>query len=178
MQATAPSVLTAEDDPVTRADLRLVLEDAGFDVVADARDGVEVVELARAHRPDVILLDLGLPGIDGIEASQRILAERRVPIVALTGRSEALAHEALAAGASSYVRKPFQGAEVVDAVVGALTTHRARDTDELRTTSLRALEALVDLLGYPTEWAAEVERSAWESGHVWRAVDSRGDRTT
>ena len=56
-RATA-TVLTVDDDPIVRADLRLVLEDAGFDVCEDARDGVEAVELARLHQPDVIVLDL------------------------------------------------------------------------------------------------------------------------
>ena len=70
MQALATaSVLTVEDDPIVRADLRLILEDAGFDVCADARDGVEAVELARQHRPDLILMDLNLPGLDGVEAT-------------------------------------------------------------------------------------------------------------
>ena len=88
--AAAPtSVLTVEDDPIIRADLRLVLETAGFDVCPDARDGVEAIELAREHEPDVILLDLGLPRLGGVEATRRILAHRDVPIVALTGMSGA-----------------------------------------------------------------------------------------
>ena len=75
-----PKVLTAEDDPIVRADLRLILTDAGFDVVPDARDGIEAVDLAREHRPDVILLDPHLPNADGVHA----LEERDVPIVSLT----------------------------------------------------------------------------------------------
>jgi response regulator RpfG family c-di-GMP phosphodiesterase len=63
---TTARVLTVEDDPIVRADLRLILEDAGFDV-ADARDGIEAVELARTHRPDLILIDLSLPPIDGVD---------------------------------------------------------------------------------------------------------------
>ncbi len=84
-RSAAATVLTVDDDPIVRADLRLVLEDAGFDVCEDARDGVEAVELARIHRPDVIVLDLALPRLDGVEATRRILDEREVPIVALTG---------------------------------------------------------------------------------------------
>ena len=68
------TVLTVEDDPVTRADLRVVLEDAGFTVVPDARDGLEALELARRHEPDVVLLDLGLPRLGGVEAVRRLLA--------------------------------------------------------------------------------------------------------
>ena len=168
-------MLTVEDDPITRADLRLVLEDAGYDVVADARDGVEAVELARQHKPDVIVLDLGLPRLDGVQATQSILAERSVPIVALTGRSKDLVEQALDAGASSYVLKPFGTAQVVEAVSLALTRHRERELRGLRTESLRSLESLVGLLGYPVDWAAELEQRAWDKGHVWHIVDTPSD---
>lgn len=177
MSARAASVLTVEDDPITRADLRLVLEDAGFNVVADARDGVEAIELAREHRPDVIVLDLGLPRLDGVQATQSILAERSVPIVALTGRSKDLVEQALDAGASSYVLKPFGTEQVVEAVSAALARHREREGRELRTESLRSLESLVGLLGYPVDWAAELEQRAWDNGHVWRIVDTPSDPT-
>lgn len=176
MQAAA-SVLTVEDNPITRTELRLVLEDAGFDVVADARDGVEAVELAREHRPDVIVLDLGLPGIDGVEATEQILAERRVPIIALTGLSRTLAQRAVEAGAASYLLKPFGTAQVVEAVSHALVAHREREARELRAESLRSLESLVRLVGYPAEWAVELERQAWDRGHVWRLTDAPSDRT-
>src|SRR5438874_549934 len=83
--AALPRILTVEDDPIVRADLRLILEDNGFDVCAGARDGLEAVELAREHAPDVVLIDLNLPRLDGVEATRRILDERAVPIVALTG---------------------------------------------------------------------------------------------
>jgi two-component system, response regulator PdtaR len=165
MPGIAASVLTVEDNPIIRANLRLVLEDAGFTVVADARDGVEAVELARKHQPDVILLDLGLPRLDGVEATSQILAERSVPIVALTGRAGSLAEKALDAGAVSYVLKPYTEAELVDAVRLAFDE---RDVSDTRAASRRALETLVGLLGYPREWAAELEQQAWDRGHVWR----------
>ena len=116
--------LTVDDDPIVRADLRLVLEDAGYSVCDDARDGVEAVELARTQRPDVIVLDLALPAPgrrrgDAAGSSE----ERDVPIVALTGyASEAggIAAQALEAGAVSVVRKPFSETAVVGAVRDAL----------------------------------------------------------
>ena len=83
--AALPRILTVEDDPIVRADLRLILEDNGFDVCAGARDGLEAVELAREHAPDLVLIDLNLPRLDGVEATRRILDERAVPVVALTG---------------------------------------------------------------------------------------------
>src|SRR5262245_41521829 len=98
--ASVATVLAVEDDPIVRHDLRLVLEDAGF-AVTDAQDGAEAIELARRHEPDAILLDLALPRLDGVEAARQILAERDVPIVALTGRSRELARQAVEAGVTS-----------------------------------------------------------------------------
>jgi len=117
--ATA-SVLTVEDDPIVRADLRLILEDAGFDVVPDARDGVEAVELAREHRPDLILIDLNLPGLDGVEATRQILSERAVPIVALTGHRTGIVERALEAGAVAHVLKPFDESHLVGTITDVL----------------------------------------------------------
>src|SRR5690349_9506654 len=117
MSLAAPTtVLTVEDDPIIRADLRLVLETAGFAVCPDARDGVEAVKLAREHEPDVILLDLGLPRLGGVDATRLILADRDVPIVALTGMSGSLVDEAMDAGVISVVRKPFADGAVVHAL--------------------------------------------------------------
>lgn len=159
--ATATSVLTVEDDPIVRAELRLVLEDAGFDVPAGACDGIEAVALARLHEPDAILLDLGLPRLDGVETARRILAERDVPIVALTGRSRGHAEEAVAAGAVSYVMKPFAEGEVVRALHDALVICERRQ-------SRSAIAGMLELLGYPEDWSDELERQALERGHLWR----------
>jgi len=169
--AALATVLAVEDDPIVRADLRLVLEDAGFEV-ADAKDGVQAVELARSHAPDAIVLDLSLPRLDGVEATRRILAERAVPIVALTGRSVSLAEEALEAGASSYVLKPFEPEEVVGAVLDAIAVH----TDPVRVAreeSRRALARMLGLLGYSEDWAVELEERAFHSGKLWRETSSQ-----
>jgi two-component system, response regulator PdtaR len=126
-----PKVLTAEDDPIVRADLRLILEDAGFDVVPDARDGVEAVDLAREHRPDVILLDLDLPRLDGVQATRQILGERAVPIVALTGHSNSEALERAAdAGATLHVLKPFSEQQLVTTLREAISDHAELEAEE------------------------------------------------
>ena len=146
MQAAAPSVLTLEDDPIVRADLRLALEDAGFDVVAQTSDVAEAVELVREHRPDVVVLrTLG-------ETSERILEDRRVPIVE--------------------VPRPFSSSEVVEAVTGALAAHLEQEIRDTRTTSLRSIESLVENLSFATPTPSELEQSSWERGHVWRRVDA------
>ena len=164
--ASTARVMTVEDDPIVRADLRLVLEDAGFGVCAGARDGIEAVDLARLHAPDVIVLDLGLPRLGGVEATRQILSERDVPIIALTGRSASLAEEAIEAGAVTVLRKPFVERELVDTVTTALAAHTQKLRDESRT----ALATLLELVGYPETWAEDLERRAYESGRLWRQV--------
>jgi len=156
--------MTVEDDPIVRADLRLVLEDAGFGVCADARDGIEAVELARLHTPDLIVLDLGLPRLDGVEATRQILRERDVPIIALTGRSESHAIEAMEAGAVTFLRKPFVERELVDTVTTTLVAHVQKARDESRA----SLAAILELVGYPVDWADDLERRAYETGRVWK----------
>src|SRR2546430_8010148 len=86
-------ILIAEDETIIRLDLRTLLERAGFDVCAEARDGVEAVELARTQRPDLAVLDVKMPNLDGIEAAPRILDEQPMPIVMLTayGQEELVA---------------------------------------------------------------------------------------
>jgi CheY-like chemotaxis protein len=150
VQAVAPSVLTIEDDPVRRADLRLVLEDAGFDVAAQASGVVEALELVRELEPDVIVFDPAHD--DRVEATQLIVAERRVPIVELA--------------------RPFSPTQVVETVGRALAEHHEREIRDTRSSSLRSIESLVDELSFATPEPSELEGKAWERGHVWRRVDA------
>ena len=145
MPAQSPArILTVEDDPIVRADLRLVLEDAGFDVLPDARDGVEAVDHAREHRPDLILIDLGLPRQSGVEATRQILGERDVPIVALTGhRDGELVDEALDAGAVGHVLKPFHDRQLVETLRIALTERGRRNDENERRRQLLLIDSLV-----------------------------------
>jgi two-component system, response regulator PdtaR len=116
-------VLVAEDETIIRLDLKELLERAGFEVCAEARDGVEAVELARSERPDVAVLDVKMPRLDGIEAARRILDERPIPIVMLTayGQDE-LVSRAVEAGVFGYLVKPFREADLLPAI----RTARAR----------------------------------------------------
>jgi CheY-like chemotaxis protein len=113
-------VLIAEDETLIRLDVRGLLEAAGFAVCAEARDGLEAVTLAREHRPDVVLLDVKMPKLDGVEAARRILAERPVPIVMLTAYAYGeLISRALDVGVVGYLVKPFTEQALVEAVGGA-----------------------------------------------------------
>ena len=77
-------ILIAEDETIIRLDLRALLEKAGLEVCAEARDGAEAIELARSEQPDLAIMDVKMPRLDGIEAARRILDERPIPIVMLT----------------------------------------------------------------------------------------------
>jgi response regulator NasT len=116
--------LIAEDETIIRLDLRGLLEGAGHEVCAEAKDGVEAVELARAELPDVALLDVKMPRLDGIEAARQILDERPIPIVMLTayGQDE-LVSRAVEAGVFGYLVKPFREGDVLAAIQTARARH-------------------------------------------------------
>jgi response regulator NasT len=117
-------VLIAEDEALTRLDVKSVLEEHGFEV-CEARDGEEAVELARDLAPDAAFVDVGMPGLDGIEAIRRILAEREIPIVLLTAHANPeIVDRALEAGVSGYLVKPFGERSLVPALRTAVERHR------------------------------------------------------
>jgi AmiR/NasT family two-component response regulator len=101
-----------------------MLERAGFDVVAEARDGVEAVRLASMHEPDLAVMDVKMPNLDGIEAVRRILERRSIPIVMLTAFSEAgLVGRAVDAGIFGYLVKPFRESDLLPAIEAARARH-------------------------------------------------------
>lgn len=115
-------IVIAEDETLIRLDVERLLGAAGFDVVGVARDGAEAVALTRELQPELVLLDVKMPGLDGVEAARQILAERRVPIVLLTayGYGELIAR-AVDAGVAGFVVKPFEERALLDALRRALT---------------------------------------------------------
>ena len=144
MAAAAPTrILIAEDETIIRLDLRSLLESNGFEVCGEARDGVEAVELAESLAPDVILMDIKMPRLDGIEAAGRILEERPVPIVMLTAFGhEDLVGRAVETGVFGYLSKPFREQDVIPAVRAAQARHAEFTEVKLQATSLlEALEA-------------------------------------
>ena len=134
-------ILIAEDETIIRLDLKALLERAGFEVCAEAKDGQEAVELARAERPDLAIMDVKMPRLDGIEAARRILDERPIPIVMLTayGQQELVAR-AVEAGVFGYLVKPFREQDLLPAIAAARARH-----DELQTVRAEA-ESLSDAL--------------------------------
>jgi len=113
-------VLVAEDEAIIRMDVVATLAEAGLDVVAEASDGEEAVKLALELEPDVVVMDIKMPKLDGISAAEKI-AEKKIPVVLLTAFSQAdLVARAAEAGALAYITKPFKPADLVPAIQIAL----------------------------------------------------------
>jgi two-component system, response regulator PdtaR len=113
-------VLVGEDETLIRLDLRGMLEAAGLEVCAEARDGEEAVELARTEQPDLAILDVKMPKLDGIETARRILDERPIPIVIVSAYTETtLVARAAEAGVFGYLAKPFREEDLLPAIATA-----------------------------------------------------------
>ena len=110
-------VVIAEDEALIRMDLAEMLAEEGYDVVGQAADGERAVALAEEHRPDLVILDVKMPVLDGIAAAERIAQARIAPVVILTAFSQReLVERARDAGAMAYLVKPFSRSDLVPAV--------------------------------------------------------------
>ncbi|MCH2411513.1 MAG: response regulator [Acidimicrobiales bacterium] len=152
-------VALAEDEAIIRLDLRETLEEEGYTVVGDTGRGDEMLELVAATDPEVVILDIKMPGMDGIEVARRIAASHAAAVVILTAFSQReLIDQAIEAGALAYLVKPFQRSELVPAVEIARARHREMraitdqaqtlaDRLEARKTIDRARGVLMDEVG-------------------------------
>ncbi|MDO4259354.1 MAG: response regulator [Actinomycetaceae bacterium] len=118
-------VLVAEDEGLIRLDIVETLTGAGFEVIAEAADGEEAVALALEHEPDLCVMDVKMPKMDGITAAEKILSELSCAVVMLTAFSQTeLVERARDAGAMAYVTKPFSPADLIPAVEIAISRHQ------------------------------------------------------
>ena len=159
-------ILIAEDETIIRLDLRDLLERAGFDVCAEARDGVEAVELARAAQPDLAIMDVKMPRLDGIEAARTILDERPIPIVMLTAYGqEELVSRAVEAGVFGYLVKPFRESDLLPAIATARARHEelaaVREEAESLAEALAARKAIERAKGLLMEKEGLTEADAF-----------------
>ena len=149
-EETGLRAVVAEDETLIRLDLVEVLTGAGYRVVAEAGDGRAAVEAVREHRPDIVVMDVKMPVMDGIAAASEIAGERLAPVVMLTAFSQReLVERARTAGAMAYVVKPFTEADLVPAIELAVA----------RFDELRSLEAEVRDLGDRLETRRIVDRA-------------------
>ena len=120
-------VVIAEDEALIRMDLKELLQEAGYVVVGEAGDGETAVRLAEELRPDLVVLDVKMPVLDGISAAERITEARLAPVLVLTAFSQRdLVERARDAGAMAYVVKPFQASDLVPAIEMAVVRYAER----------------------------------------------------
>ncbi|MEZ0580924.1 ANTAR domain-containing response regulator [Nocardioides sp. MH1] len=136
------TVVIAEDETLIRMDLAEMLAEEGYDVVGQAGDGAKAIELAEELRPDLVILDVKMPVLDGIAAAEAIASKRIAPVVMLTAFSQRdLVERARDAGAMSYLVKPFTQSELVPAIEMAVSRFAEMAQLEAEVTDLKdALE--------------------------------------
>jgi response regulator NasT len=149
-------ILVAEDEAISRMDLREMLENLGYSVIGEAGDGVAAVNLARALKPDLVVMDIKMPGLDGISAAQTLSQEKVTPVLLLTAYSDReFVDRAVDAGVMGYLVKPFAEQQLKPAIEVALERWRevrqiqhdlSQTQDQLETRKLveRAKGVLMD----------------------------------
>ena len=179
-------VVIAEDEAIIRLDLKETLEEEGYEVVAETGRGDEAVELVREHQPDVAILDIKMPGLDGLSAAREIAGERLAAVLILTAFSQRdLIERARDAGALAYLVKPFQKADLFPAIEVALGRFQELKALHDQATSLeeqletrkvvdRAKGQLMDQSGL-TEAAAFsfIQKTAMKERQTMKAVAER-----
>ena len=149
-ESAARRVLIAEDEALIRLDLTEMLREEGYQVVGEAGDGQEAVDLAESLRPDLVIMDVKMPRRDGIDAAAEIAAKRIAPVVLLTAFSQRdLVEKARDAGAMAYLVKPFSISDLIPAIEVAIS----------RFSEITELEREVADLGERLETRKLVERA-------------------
>jgi len=130
-------ILIADDEPLQRMDLRDMLTEQGYQVIGEVRDGLSAVTRARTERPDVVIMDIQMPVMDGLSAAEILISEQIAPVVLATALSDQDSiHRAKLAGVISYIIKPLRESEIAPTIEMALARYRA----------YRRIEAEVDAL--------------------------------
>ena len=169
-------ILIAEDETIIRLDVRTLLEKAGHEVVAEARDGEEAVALAAEHDPDLIVMDVRMPHVDGIEAARQITDRKPVPIVMLTAYAEQdLVTRASEAGAFAYLVKPFREVDLLP----ALNTARARfeEHEALREEAADLAEALASRKAVERAKGILMSKDGIDEAEAFRRIRAASQKT-
>ncbi len=169
-------ILIAEDETIIRLDVRTLLEKAGHEVVAEARDGEEAVALAAEYVPDLIVMDVRMPHLDGIEAARQISDRKPVPIVMLTAYAEEdLVTRASEAGAFAYLVKPFREVDLLP----ALNTARARfeELAALREEAADLTEALASRKAVERAKGILMRKDGIDEAEAFRRIRAASQKT-
>jgi response regulator NasT len=143
-------VVIAEDEAIIRLDLKETLEEEGYIVVGETGRGDKAVDLVREHRPDLAILDIKMPGMDGLEAARLITKDRICGVLVLTAFSQReIIEEARDAGALAYLVKPFQKSDLIPAIEVAIGRFR----------EMQALNGEVEILGEQLEARKSIDRA-------------------
>ncbi len=146
----AARIIIADDEPLQRMDLKDVLTRRGYVVIDEAMDGLSVVAMARSQRPDLVIMDIHMPDMDGLTAAEILVHEKIAPVILLTAYTDqALIQRAKDAGVINYLIKPLQESEVVPAVEMALSHYQR----------LSAMEERIRLLSEQLETRKTIERT-------------------
>lgn len=136
---TALCVLVVDDEPLMVELLSRTLKDLGHDTVATGKDGIQAVELARKHQPDLIIMDYAMPNMDGMEAAEVIIREMCIPIVLSTGRTDdSTLQRARKAEIHSYLVKPFHREQLKTAITMAMVRHHEKLASEAKIAELQS----------------------------------------
>jgi response regulator NasT len=122
-------ILIADDEGVIRLGLREMLKDQGYQVVGEAADGARLLDLVRKLRPDLVFLDIKMPGVDGLQAARALAADRVVPVIILTAYADReFVDQARAAGVLAYLVKPVREGDLRPAIEVAMARYREIQT--------------------------------------------------
>ena len=159
-------VVIAEDEAIIRLDLKELLQEDGYDVVGETGRGDEAVELVRDLRPDLVILDIKMPGLDGLSAARQIATDRLAAVLMITAFSQReLVEQARDAGALAYLVKPFQKSDLIPAIEVALgrfaeLTALERDVEDLQA-RLEARKNIDRAKGRLMDGHGLAEQDAW-----------------
>jgi two-component system, response regulator PdtaR len=179
-------VVIAEDEAIIRLDLKETLEEEGYEIVGETGRGDEAVDLVKEHEPDIAILDIKMPGLDGLSAAREIAGERRAAVLILTAFSQRdLIEQARDAGALAYLVKPFQRSELIPAIEVAIGRFREMKALQDQTQSLedqletrkvvdRAKGKLMDEQGLSESDAFSfIQRTAMQERMTMKAISER-----
>jgi two-component system, response regulator PdtaR len=159
-------VVIAEDEAIIRLDLKELLQEEGYDVVGETGRGDEAIELVRDLRPDLVILDIKMPGLDGLSAARHVASERLAAVLMVTAFSQReLVEQARDAGALAYLVKPFQKSDLIPAIEVALgrfaeLSALERDVEDLQS-RLEARKTIDRAKGRLMDDHSMAEQDAW-----------------